>query len=50
MKTYINNVVREETPLCISQASETQMASRSSFLACQMIKHLGSANFTLSRI
>jgi len=41
---------RKKTPLCVSQASKTGIASRSSWLACQMICLSGSGNYTLSRI
>jgi len=41
---------RKKTPLCVSQASKTGMASRSSWLACQMIWLSRSGNYTLSRI
>jgi len=41
---------RKKTPLCVSQASKTGRASRSWWLACQMIKLSGSGNYTLSRI
>jgi len=41
---------RKKTPLCVSQASTMGIASRSSWLACQMIRHSGSGNYTLSRI
>jgi len=41
---------RKKTPLCVSQASNTAMASRSWWLACQMIWLSGSGNYTLSRI
>ena len=40
----------KKAPLCISQASETEMASRSSWLAYEMIRLPGSGNYTLSRI
>jgi len=41
---------RERTPLCVSEAWKTGMASRSSWLACQMIRLSGSGNYTLSGI
>jgi len=41
---------RKNTPLCISQASRRGMASRSSWLACQVIRLSGSGNYTPSRI
>jgi len=41
---------RKKTPLCVSQAAETGIASRSSLLACHMIRLSGSGNYTLSRI
>jgi len=41
---------RKTTPLCLSQASKTVMASRSLWLACQMIRLSGSGNYTLLRI
>jgi len=41
---------RKKTPLCVSQASKTEMASRSPWLAPQMIWLSGSGNYTLSRI
>jgi len=41
---------REKTPLFVSQASKTGIASKSSWVACQMIRLLGSGNYTLSRI
>jgi len=41
---------RMKTPVCISQASNTVIESRSLSLACQMIRLLGSWNYTLSRI
>jgi len=41
---------RKKTPLCVSQASKTGMAYRSSWLACQMVWLSGSGNYTLSRI
>jgi len=41
---------RKETLLCSSQASKTGIASRSSWLECQMIRLSGSGNYTLSTI
>ena len=41
---------RKKTPLWVSQASKTGMASRSFWLACQMIRPARSGNFTLSRM
>jgi len=41
---------RKKTPLCVSQASNMDMASRCSWLACQMIRISGSGNYTVSRI
>jgi len=41
---------RKKTPLCVSQASKTGMASRSSWLACQTIRLSGSGNYKISRI
>jgi len=41
---------RKKTLLCISQASKTGIVSKSSWLACLMIRLLGSGNDTLSRI
>jgi len=41
---------RKKTLLCVSEASKTGMASRSSWLACQMIRVSVSGNYTLSRI
>jgi len=41
---------RKKTLLSISQASNLRMASRSSWLACQMIRLSGRGNYTLSRI
>jgi len=40
----------KKTPLCVSAASTTGMASRSSWRACQMIRLSGSGKYTLSRI
>jgi len=40
---------RKKTQLCVSQASKTGMTSRRSWLSCQMIRLLGSGNYTLSR-
>jgi len=41
---------RKTTLLCISESSKMGMVSSSSWLACQMIRLLGSCNYTLSRI
>jgi len=41
---------RKKTPLCISQASKTWMASRSSWLASHVIRLSGRGNDTLSRV
>jgi len=41
---------RKKTPLCVSQASKTWIACRSSWLAGQMIWLSGSGIYTLSRI
>jgi len=41
---------RKKTPLCVSKASKTGMASRSSWLACRMFWLPESGNYTLSRI
>jgi len=41
---------RKKTLLWVSQASKMGMASRSSWLACLMIRLLGSGNYTLLRI
>jgi hypothetical protein len=41
---------RKKTPLSISQASNMEIASRTSWLACQMIRLSGSGNYTLFRI
>jgi len=41
---------RKNSQLCVPQASIMEMASRSSWLACQMIRHSGSGNYKLSRI
>jgi len=41
---------RKNTPLWVSQASKTGMASWFLWLACQMIRLSGSGNYTLSRI
>ena len=41
---------KQKTTLCDSQATDTGIASRSLWQACQMIRLLGSWNFTLSRI
>jgi len=41
---------RKNTPLSISQTSITEMTSRSSWLACRMIRLSGSGNYTLWRI
>jgi len=41
---------RKKTPRCVCQASKTGIASRSSCVACQMIRLSGSGNYTLSRI
>jgi len=41
---------RKKTPLWVSQTSNTGMVSRSSWLACQMIRLSGSGNYILSRI
>jgi len=40
----------KESPLCISEASKTEIASRSSWLACQIIRLSGSGNYILLRI
>jgi len=40
----------KKTTLCVSQASKTEMASRSSWLPCQIIRLSGSGNYTLSSI
>jgi len=40
---------RKKTPLCVSQPSKTEMASRSLQLTFQTIGLLGSGNYTLSR-
>jgi len=41
---------RKKTPHCVSQPSKMVMASRRSWLACQMIRLLGCENYTLSRV
>jgi len=41
---------RKKTQLCVSQLSKTGMASRSSWLPCQMIRLNGTGNYTHSRI
>jgi len=41
---------RKNTLLCVSEASEKGMVSRSSWPACQKIRLSGSGNYTLSRI
>jgi len=41
---------RKKTPLGVSQTSKIGIASRSSWLACQMFRLSGSGNYTLSRI
>jgi len=41
---------RRETLLCVSKASKTEMACRSWWVACQIIRLSGSGNYTLSRI
>jgi hypothetical protein len=50
MQTYYDNVLKEETPLCVSQASKTGMASRCSWLASLVISLMLSGNYTLLRI
>jgi len=50
MKTYSDNVRKEENTALHFQASKTRIASRSSWLPCQMIRLSGSGNYTLSRI
>jgi len=50
MQTNYDNMLTEETPLCVSHTSTTEMVSRSSWLACQMIRLSGSGNYALSRI
>jgi hypothetical protein len=41
---------RKKTQICISEASKMRIASRSLWLAWQMIQLSGSGNYTLSRI
>jgi len=41
---------KKKTLVCVSQASKTGMASKSLWLACQMISLFGSGNYTLWRI
>ena len=41
---------RKKTLLCVSPASKTRMVSRSSWLACQIIRLLWSGNYTPLRI
>ena len=41
---------RKKTQLCVSESSKMWIASRSSWLACQMIMLSGSGNYTLLRI
>jgi len=41
---------RKNIPHCVSQPPKTRMASRSSWLACQMIRLSRSGNYTLSKI
>jgi hypothetical protein len=48
MKMYYDQVLKEETPLCDSEASEPGMASTSWWLSCKMIRFSGSRNNTMS--
>jgi len=41
---------RKQTPLCVSQVWNTGMVSRSSWVACQIIRISGSGNHTLWRL
>jgi len=41
---------RKKTPLFVSQVWKTRLASRSSWLTCQMVRLPGSGNYTLPRI
>ena len=50
MKTYYDNVLKEENTALHSQTPEAGMASSSLLLARQMIGLLGSGNHTVSRI
>jgi len=50
MKMYYDNMLKEETPLSVSQHSEMLMASRCSMLACRICRLSASRNYTLSGI
>jgi hypothetical protein len=50
MKTYYNNVLMEENTALRFPSFKMGMVSRCSWLACQMIRLLGSGNYTLLSI
>jgi len=50
LKGTMTTCRRNKTPLCISQASTMGMASKSSWLPCQVIRVLECGNYTLLRI